>query len=82
MIYSTEIQIAIDTAFMRLVHPNLSTLDISVSAGNFPQLFQQQSEESKQVSLYSLYHYNHLFSLIQATSATLFLFCAITFQVS
>lgn len=54
-VYSTEIQIAIDTAFMRMVHPNLSTLNISVSAGNYPQLFQQQSEESKQVSLYSLY---------------------------
>ena len=53
MVYSTEIQIAIDTAFMRLVHPNLTTLNISVSAGNYPKLFQQQSVESRQVSFLS-----------------------------
>ena len=53
VVYSTEIQIAIDTAFMRLVLPNLTTLNISVSAGNYPKLLQQQSVESRQVSFLS-----------------------------
>ena len=39
-----------DTAFMRLVHSNsMSALNISVSAADYPKLFQQQSEATKQV---------------------------------